>query len=358
MKCKNCGTENPDNAKRCETCGKPPEKVKIKIYPAQIGIGSIIGLIVISIINYLYGVDAILLSGLFVAVTVSTCLTTVISYNKDFKVSYDFNPLIQSIIVGFIVSALTILMILSQDSSRDGIILMFIPGTGLIFGFIGAVIGLIINYIREKDIRLIIPFAIIAILVCTGIGYISYTNNFNYEFDTAFNNQMINLDFNDLIQPEADYYLNKTVINSKDRKSNLKKAQLRYKRMIQITSVTSLWNSEMLNHSSTDVQKEYTNALGKYIDLKLQYFNLTESRIELELKGNTKGAREKYNAAQKIIPSINKQKNLLTTISGKDPNFQKYLEKIIVRSKIFVQSEKDKLFTFPMVGPDFGNDNN
>lgn len=343
MKCKNCGTENPDNVERCETCGKPPEEGKIRIYYAKIGIGSIIGLIVISLINYLYGVDAVLLSGLFVAVIVSGCITTVISYNKNFKVGYDYNPIIQGTIVGFIVSVLTMVMIISQDPSRGTVLFIFVPGL-VFWGFLGSSLGIIINFIRERDIRLIIPLAIAIILICAAIGYTSNSNQISSSFDSSFRNQMTNLAFNDLIQVEADSYLNK----SSNNVSNLKEAQLRYKRMIQLTNEASQWNSDMLKSSSSDIEKEYTQALGKLINLKLEYYTEMEKGIELAINRDKKEAKTQYKNAKKLIPQIKKQEALLTTIASKDLEFQKYVNEVIASNKEFAQLEKSKneLMTF------------
>jgi hypothetical protein len=343
MKCKNCGTENPDNAKRCETCGKPPEEGKIRIYYAQIGIGSVIGLILISIFNFLWGVDSVLLSGLFVAVIVSGCITTVISYNKNFKVGYDYNPIIQGTIVGFIVSFLTMVMIISQDPSRGTVLFIFVPGL-VFWGFLGSSLGIIINFIRERDTRLIIPLAIAIILICSAIGYTSNSNHISSEFETSIENQMCNLAFNDLIQIEADSYLNKSSNNA----SNLKEAQLRYKRMIQLTNEASPWNSDMLKSSSSDIEKEYTQSLGKLLDLKLEYYTEMEKGIELTLNGDRTEAKTHYQNAKKLIPQINKQEALLTTIASKDPEFQKYVNEVITGNKEFAQLEKSKneLMTF------------
>lgn len=351
MKCKNCGTENPDNPDFCIKCGKPFYLKKYNLDWNAIGGGAIAGIFTIAIIYSLCGLENTFYSGVGPALIIAGAVGTILSYNKNLDAGYDLNPLLQGTLAGLIMGLGVVVALMSQ--SPDITFLIFIISYAF-WGFVGACLGAVVNIIRQKDIRLLIPLAIILILGLAAIGYLNTSIQTNNDYETEFSNTMTSIAFNNLIQVEADSYLNKTPKNSTDKISNLKEAQIRYQRMIELTKDAQLWNKEVLKHDSSSIQIEYAKAMAHYLDLKLEFYNETEKGIELALTGDTMGAKKQYNEAKKLIPQITKQKELLDSIASKDSEFKSFIDQIIKGSEDFAKLEKQKneLLTFTVLPPE------
>jgi disulfide bond formation protein DsbB len=160
MKCKNCGTENLDDAECCKKCGKPFKEKKYNINYIPIAIGAAIGVILLFVFRALWGEGNFLLATFIPWVMLSGAIAAVLSYNKNISAGYDLNPLISGIIGGTLAGLLILAGTPVEDSSIDVLGFSLITGC-IMWAFAGTIIGLIINLIREKDKRLLIPTAII-----------------------------------------------------------------------------------------------------------------------------------------------------------------------------------------------------
>ncbi len=212
----------------------------------------------------------------------------------------------------------------------------------------GGTIGGIINWIREYNIKLTIPFVIALILIITVIGYISNQNYTNPEYDSAYTLQMGPLAFDDLIQLEADSFLNATVHNTQQKMTNLKETQKRYQRMENITGLAKSWNNQMVNSASSDVEKQYTHALGKYINLRYTYYKEMNTGIQLSINGDEKEAQSHYQNAKNLILQIKSQENILNIIANKDSQLKRFTDHELSIKKEFTEQRKRKgeLMTF------------
>ena len=163
----------------------------------------------------------------------------------------------------------------------------------------------------------------------------------NGDFETALNNEYLDLAEADLLKVEADYYLNKSYTSEKQHEKNLKEAQKRYNKIIEVTSNALLWNSEAFNNTNSDIQKEFFLSMEKYIELKLQYYTLNKESIDLELQGKTKQAQKKYKEAQILLPKIKAQEKIVNTNLQKDPQLQKQIEYKEITKKYSKHEQRD-----------------
>jgi len=215
----------------------------------------------------------------------------------------------------------------------------------LFWAFIGGCLGGIANYLRQKNQLLILPFAISIIIAIGLAGYLYNDIQTENAYERSIGNTMTDLAFNELLEIEADSYLNKTPNNS----SNLKEAQIRYQRMILLTQDAQMWNNKILKSNPIPIRMEYSQVMADYLDLKLKYYTEMKNGIELYLKNDKRGAQIHYQNAKKLLPQIKKQEKLLETIQNKDPEFKNYIAIQINQSRNFAQMEKQRneLLTFP-----------
>lgn len=342
MKCKNCGTENPDDVECCVKCGKGVNENKYRICWIPVGIGAVVGVILLFILRALMGDGNLLLATFIPWVMLSGAIATVLSYDKNVSAGYDFNPLISGIISGTIAG---LLILAGTPVDVTGIsVLGFSSIIGCIFwAFAGTIIGIIINLIREKDKRLFIPTIIVIAAIVLSIGYISNSMTTNDDFETAFSKQIMILEFDNLLQAEADSFI-KNSTNSNGNKSDLKKAQGNYQKIIDITNNGIIyWNKDMLKSSTSDIQKEYSKELGKYLELKLQYYKTKKQAIDLQIQGKTIQAQIKYKEAQKLLPQIKAQEKRINNTLEKDPELQKKVKEEIESDKRYVKRYKEEM---------------
>lgn len=349
MKCKNCGTENPDDVIYCENCGKSFYANKFKLYWKAIGGGAIAGFILLTILYIIWGKSNTFYFGIGPTLIFAGAIAAFLSYNKNIESGNDLNQVLQGIISGLIIGLVVVLALMVADPSSSGIFLIFVPSY-LFWAFIGGCLGGIANYLRQKNKLLILPFAITIVIAIGLAGYLYNDIQTENTYERNISNTMTNLGFNELLEIEADSYLNKTPNNS----SNLKEAQIRYQRMIELTNYAILWNQEVLNSNPTPIRKEYSQAMSDYLNLKLNYYTKMEKGIELTLNKDLKGAKTQYNEAKKLIPQIKKQEKLLETIQNKDPEFKNYITIQINEARNFAQMEKqsNELLSFPFSTPE------
>ena len=339
MKCKNCGTENSDDVGSCKKCGKGVNENKYWICWIPVGIGAAVGVILLFILRALMGDGNLLLATFIPWVMLSGAVATVLSYDKNVRAGYDFNPLISGIIAGTIAG---LLILAGTPVDYSGIsVIGFSSIIGCVFwAFAGTIIGIIVNLIREKDKKLFILTIILIAAVLLSIVYISNSMTNNGDFEGAISTEYLDLAEGDLLKVEADYYLNKTYTTTKQHKANLKEAQKRYNKIIELTSNALLWNSEALNSTNSDIQKEFFLSMEKYIELKLEYYTLNKEAIDLEIKGKTKQAQKKYKEAQKLLLQIKAQKKLMNNNLQKDPELQQQIETEIKSSQDYAKEEQ------------------
>jgi tetratricopeptide (TPR) repeat protein len=348
LKCKNCGTDNPDDLVFCEKCGKPFYANKFKLdWKAIVG-GVIAGFILLLLLYLVWGKSNTFYFGVGPALIFTGAIAGFLSYNKNVEAGNDLNQVLQGIVAGLIVGLAVILALITADPS-SGIFLIFIPSY-LFWAFIGGCIGGIINLLRQKNKLLVIPFAITVIIAIGLAGYLYNDIQTENNYEKNMGNTLVDLAFNELLELEAESYLNETPNNS----SNLKEAQIRYQRMIELTNEAILWNQEVLNSNPTPIRKEYSQAMSDYLNLKLDYYTKMEKGIELTIKKDLEEAKTQYNEAKKLIPQIKKQEKLLETIQSKDPEFKNYISNQINISRNFAQLEKrnNELLTFPISPPE------
>jgi hypothetical protein len=352
MKCKNCGRENSNDIIYCENCGKSFYANKFKLDWKAICGGAIAGFILLTILYILWGKSNTFYFGVGPILIFAGAIASFLSYNKNVEAGNDLNQILQGIVAGLIIGLAVVLALMTADPS-SGIFLIFLPGY-LFWAFIGGCIGGIVNLLRQKNKLLVIPFAITVIIAIGLAGYLYNDIQTENNYEKNVGNQLSVLAFNDLLKVEADSYLNKTAKNSTDKISNLKEAQIRYQRMIELTKNAQLWNQEILKSSPTPIRMEYAQSMTQYLKINLEYYNEMEKGIELSINGNTAEAEVYYNNAQKLIPQIQKQRDLLDTIANKDLEFKNYIAYYKQASLNFAQLEKrnNELLTFPVATPE------
>lgn len=337
--------ENPDDVKFCRKCGKSFYLVTFKPYWLSIGLGVVLGLLITSLSYKLLGNDVILFAT-FVGAVAGGGITAVMAYNKNVMVDYDCNPSLNGALSGFITGIIALTSFVSTN--HDAYIALANVISYAIWGFVGGTVGTVANLIRAKNIKWMIPFTAVIILTVVGIGCVITQNNTNGAYETAYANQFDPLYFDDLIQVEADPLLNTSTNDHAARISNLKEADTKYQRMVNITQNAQLWNKEMVKSGSSSIEKEYAQALGKYVDLRYNYYNEMELGIELEINGNRVEAEKHYKNAENLKPEIQNQETVLTEITNKNPKFKQYTDKRTSISKKFAEDEKQQseLMTF------------
>ncbi|MDO8869813.1 MAG: hypothetical protein Q7V10_03575 [Methanobacteriaceae archaeon] len=340
MKCKNCGTENPDDVECCVKCGKRVNEKKYRISWIPVGIGAAVSIILLFLLRALMGEGNLLLDSFTPWVMLSGAIATVLSY-KNLCAGYDFNPLISGIISGTIAGLLILASTLSFiDVLRFSWMWIIVC---IIWAFAGTIIGITINLIREKDKRLFIPIIIVIATIVLSIGYVSNSMTTNGNFKLALTDQIMILELDNILQAEADSFI-KNSTNSNGNKTDLKKAQANYQKMIEITNNGIIyWNKVMLKNSTSDIQKEYSKELEKYLVLKLQYYKTKKQAIDLQIQGKTRQAQNKYKEAQKLLPQIKAQEKRINNTLEKDPELQKIVKYEIESNKRLVKRYKEKL---------------
>lgn len=363
MKCKNCGTENQEKEQYCKKCGKSlyeltfKEAVSRAIFNPNwlnVGLGVVASFIILVVFYGFMDAFDTFVYGMIPALLTGGAVTSILFRNKNVRAGYDYFPILSGAVTGLIAGFIVLVAIMAQYRGSEGLILLiFIPGYTF-WGLMGGTIGGIINWIKEYNIKLIIPFAVILILILSVGGYFLNQSNMDNHYGTDYDNQLLSLNFDDLLQTEADTFLNKTANSVQKNVNNMKEAQKRYQRMQNITKDASLWNNEMINDATSDIKKEYAQALGQYINLKLNYYAEMELEIESSIDGNSKEAKKHYQNAKSLVPKIQSQENLIATIINKDPQFKQYVDQEVASSKEYAKynQEQGELMTFPFGGPD------
>lgn len=351
MKCKNCGTENPDDVVFCEKCGKPFYIKKYWIdWKAIIG-GAIAGFILLTIIYLFLGKTDTFFFGVGPSLIFAGAIASFLAYNKNIDAGYDINQLLQGAAAGFIVGLVVIILMIADSSA--GMLIIFLPSYTF-WGFFGGCIGGIANLLRQKNKLLIIPLVIMIIIGAGTVVYLFNSIETDNHYDTQMSNVMCGLAFNNLLKIEADSYLSNVTTSNVNKISNLKEAQKRYQRMIEITNDALLWNEVALKVNSTPLRTEYSQAMQEYLNLKLKYYQEMESGIELSIKGDSAVAKTHYKNAKKLLPEIEKQKTVLNNIANKTPEFKAFIEQQRSESLAFAKMEqgKNELLTFPISPPE------
>jgi hypothetical protein len=226
------------------------------------------------------------------------------------------------LIIGF--SFIACVMGSSGGSAPPVMILIFIPSLAL-WTLIGGKIGAVINVAVENGRKSTIIIAAIIITIISLGGYGAYQFTLYANYDNGAYGSAYDLDFVDIIQPEADAYLNAPYNTSKERLSNLNNAKVKYERMLNITVGTQPQVDEMIGNSSSSIKKEYALALNQYLHLKHDYCLEMYTGIQLEIKGNTEEAEKHYENAEDLIPKIQSQNKQIEAIINKDPSFKNYI---------------------------------
>ena len=356
MKCKNCGTENQEKEQYCKKCGKSfyeltfKEAVSRAIFNPNwlnVGLGVTASFIILAIFYGFMDAFDTFVYGMIPALLTGGAVTGILFYNRNVRANYDYVPSVSGAVTGLIAGFIVLIAIMAQYRGSDGLILfIYLPGY-VFWGFVGGALGTIVNMLRKENIKLIIPLAAFLILILAGGGYFLNQSNMDTHYETDYDNQLLSLTFDDLLQTEADTFLNAS--GTQKKMSNLKEAQKRYQRMQNITKDASLWNNKMINDATSDIKNEYAQALGQCINLKLNYYDEMELGIESSINGNSKEAQKHYQNAKNLVPKIQSQENLLTTIISKDTQFKQYVDQKIASSKEYARynQEQGELMTFP-----------
>ena len=327
-RCTNCWTDNSDDAERCKKCGRVLGESwwhnhNYRLYWEAVASG-----LLTAVILYLTGYLLIGGSKTFFLATIPILLavgavTTILAYRKEADIA---NALINSLAVGFIVgfSFIAVVMGSSGGSAPPVMILILIPVLAL-WTMIGGKIGAVINVAVENGRKSTIIIAAIIITIISLGGYGAYQFTLYANYDNGAYGSAYDLDFVDIIQPEADAYLNAPYNTSKERLSNLNNAKVKYERMVNITVGTQPQVDEMIGNSTSSIKKEYALALNQYLHLKHDYCLEMYTGIQLEIKGNTAEAQKHYQNAEALIPKIQSQNDQITAIINKDQSFKSYI---------------------------------
>jgi len=140
MKCKNCGTENPDDVIYCENCGKSFYANKFKLDWKAIGGGAIAGFILLTILYILWGKSNTFYFGIGPVLIFAGAVAGFLSYNRNIESGNDLNQVLQGIVAGLIIGLVVVLALMTADPSSSGIFLIFVPGY-LFWAFIGGCLG-------------------------------------------------------------------------------------------------------------------------------------------------------------------------------------------------------------------------
>ena len=346
MRCRVCGKDNPNDADICSNCGKPLYNNGFRLELTAVIVGTIVSLIFVAVSSVYAGSETTIFYGMMPVAFIGGCVTSVLAYKK--KEIDSNNTLSNATITGIVLNIAVIIGFLITSNSADGgpfILIIFLPGC-IVASFMGGILGSVINVVREKGPKWIISTALILILVTITIGYAANEFFANEDYDLAYGNQLDSLAFDELLQPAADAFLNAKTDTSEQRMSNLKEADAQYQRMKEITQNNQHWNKKMVKDSTSNIKKEYAQALGNYTNLKYGYYTEMEAGINLTLTNNTKEAETHYQNAKNLQPQIQNQENILTTLPNRDQGFKQYTDQKIAESKQFAKSKIDELMTF------------
>ena len=172
--------------------------------------------------------------------------------------------------------------------------------------------------------------------------------NVNANYENGAYVSLCDLDLVDVIQPEADAYLNAPYNSSEERLSNLNNAKVKYESMLNITIADQPQVDEMIGNSSSSVKKEYALALNQYLQLKHDYCLEMYTGIQLEIKGNTAEAQKHYQNAEALIPKIQSQNKQIDAIINKDPSFKSYITEKRDEAKEYSGRDRTENMTFSM----------
>ena len=226
-----------------------------------------------------------------------------------------------------------------QNSTTSVFIFILAPACAL-WAFFGGTLGGVINVAIEKGKKSTILIVSVLIITLAFIGYGIYEFGLYTHYDNGAYVSAYELDFVDIIQPEADAYLSAPYTTSEQRISNLKSAEVKYERMVNITNAAKPQTDEMIGNSSSSIREEYAQAMGQYLQLKHQYVTEMYMGIQSEINGNIEDAQKHYQNAKNLIPQIQIQNTQITIIINKDSSFKEYITGKINEAKKW--SERDK----------------
>ena len=329
-RCTNCWTDNPDDAERCKKCGRVfgeswSHNKNYRLYWRAIGYSLVVGSIMAIVGYFLFGASNTLAYGMISIPFVAGCIVTVLSYRTEPDSTNSFiNALVVGLIIGFaVVMGLFGFAFFSGDTAPVMMIIL-IPGL-TIWALFGGALGTLINAAIESGKKSTITITILLIASIALIVYGAYQFNVNANYSNGAYMSAYDLDFVDIIQPEADAYLNAPYSTSEERLSNLKNAKVKYERMLNITVGTKPQVDEMIGNSTSSIKKEYALAMGQYLQLKHDYCLEMYTGIQLEINGNTAEAQKHYQNAKALIPKIQSQNDQITAIINKDQSFKSYI---------------------------------
>ncbi|MCE7700150.1 MAG: hypothetical protein K8E24_015420, partial [Methanobacterium paludis] len=324
-RCRNCWTDNPDSAERCQKCGVPlnnkswlnNENFRFDL-KAVLG-GILTAFVLFVICNDLWGFSNTATLGLIPIPFISGCVTSILAYKKEANTT---NSLLNSLAAGFIIGVIFVMGIYIagdlENTTMSAFFLILAPACA-IWTLLGGMLGNVINVAIENGKKSTILIATILISVLALIGYGIYQFELYASYDNGAYGLSYDLDFMDIIQPEADTYLSTPYNNSEQRMNNLKSAKVKYERMINITNAAKPQSDEMIGNSSSSIKEEYAQAMGQYLQLKHQYCTEMYNGIQSEINGDVEDAQKHYQNAKNLIPQIQSQNAQITVIINKDP---------------------------------------
>ncbi len=351
-RCRNCWTDNLDSAERCKKCGVPlnnkswlnNENFRLD---TRAVVGGLITAVILSVIGYfMFGASNTFAFGMFPIPFVGGCVTTVLAYRKEADTN---NSLLNSLATGVIIGISVVVGVYAAGdlagTTIEPIIFMWIPSLAAL-SFFGGILGNFINIAIENGKKSTITITAILITVIALTGYGIYQFELYASYENGVNGLSYDLDFIDIIQPEADAYLTAPYTTSEQRMSNLKSAEVKYGRMVNITNDAKPQSSEMIGNSSSSIREEYAQAMGQYLQLKHQYCTEMYMGIQSEINGNITDAQEHYQNAQNLIPQIQSQNTQITIIINKDSSFKEYITGRIDEVKHVTEMHKSENMTF------------
>jgi hypothetical protein len=352
-RCRNCWTDNPDSAERCQKCGVPlnnkswlnNENFRLDIRAV---IGGLVTAVILSVIGYfMFGASNTFAFGMIPIPFAAGCVTTVLAYRKEANTS---NSLLNSMVTGFIIGISVVAGIYAAGDylagiTMDPLILIWIPSLAALT-FLGGKLGTVINVAIENGKKSTILIATILITVIALAGYGIYQFELYASYDNGAYGLSYDLDFMDIIQPEADAYLIAPYNASEQRINNLKIAKVKYERMVNISNAAKPQSDEMIGNSSSSIREEYAKAMGQYLQLKHQYCTEMYTGIQSEINGNAENAQKHYQNAQNLIPQIQSQNAQILVIINKDQSFKSYITGKIDEAKEYTEAHKAENMTF------------
>ncbi|MBP2045307.1 hypothetical protein [Methanobacterium aggregans] len=329
-RCTNCWTDNPDDAERCQKCGRVFDESwshnkNYRLYWRAIGGGLVVGSIMAIVGYFLFGASNTLAYGMISIPFVVGCIGTVLSYREE---ADSTNSLVNALAAGLIVGCAVVMGLFGfaffSGDTAPVMMVILIPGLA-IWALFGGILGTVINAAIESGKKSTITITVILIASIALIVYGAYMFNVNANYENGAYGSMYDLNFVDIIQPEADAYLNAPYNTSEERLSNLNKAKVKYERMLNITVGTQPQVDEMIGNSTSSIKKEYALAMGQYLQLKHDYCLEMYTGIQSEINGDTAEAQKHYKNARNLIPKIQSQNDQIKAIINKDQSFKNYI---------------------------------